>query len=203
MKYLIKLLSLLCLLSGTSCVSTQPRIMKSAPVAASMSIELPNIKFERIASIEHRYSTEGMCRDSAKWYYNNRLGKPGTPTALPTSPLTYSFQDSTNKQNRHELRFMFQVGSPTEPTNTIITYRTFQKRIRDDKNDLDDAVKNLKNVYKCITIKGTTQDLAEVNKKRPWRAIMKTTEDIDSTKSPALTSKISGTFGVIVNPPFP
>lgn len=203
MKYCINLLSLLCLLSGTSCVSTTRPPVASVPVEASTSINLMNVKFLRIASIEHRYSTEGTCRDSAKWYYNNRAGKPGIPAPLLTSPLTYSFQDSTDKQNRHEIRFTVQVASPTEPTNIIISYWAFEKKINNPKDDIDDAVKNLKNVYKCNTIKGATQDLVEVNKKKPWRAIMQTTYPIDPPSAPALTSKISGTFGVIVNPPFP
>ena len=75
--------------------------------------------------------------------------------------------------------------------------------IKNDKDDLDKAVDDLEKEYKCKKIHGAMQDLVAVNGKKPWRAIMRTTYPIAPPNSKAVASKISGTFGVIVNPPFP
>ncbi len=202
MKYLIKVLSLLCLLSGTSCVSTQPRIMKSAPVATPTSINLPNVKLPRIASVEHRYSNATTCESDAKKYFDNNH-PPGVFAPLQTSPLTYSFRDDTNPANPQEIRFTVQVAGTPEPTNTIVDYWEIKQKTGKPKDDIDKAVDDLEKIYKCKKIHGPTQDLVPVNGKNPWRAVMETTYPIDPPEMQAQTAKISGTFGVIVNPPFP
>lgn len=203
MKYCVTAAILLCLLGSASYDSNPRQYKSSTPVEASTSVDLSNTKFIRIASIEHRYSNANICAEKAKAYFNDTIHSPGDPLPLTTSPLTYSFQDSTNKQNHKEIRFLFQAASLTEPTDTIISYWAIEKKIKDDKDDLDKAVDDLEKVYKCKKIHGAMQDLVEVNGKKPWRAIMRTTYPIDPPNQQALAGKISGTFGVIVNPPFP
>ena len=204
MKCFSNIAALLCLLGGASCGSNPRQYKSSAPVEASTSIDAPNAKFLRIASVEHRYSSASTCKSEAKAYFNS-TGKPGDPPPLTTNPLTYSFQDSTNKQNHQEIRFLFQATSLTEPTDTVISYWAIEKKIKNnkDKDDLDKAIDELEKVYKCKKIHGATQDVMAVNGKKPWRAIMQTTYPIDPPNQQAVAGKISGTFGMIINPPYP
>ena len=202
MKYYVTAAILLCLLGSASCGSNPRQYKSSAPVEASTSLDLPNTKFLRIASIEHRYSDSNTCKSEAKAYFN-KTGNPGDPLPLTTSPLTYSFQDSTNKQNHQEIRFLFQVASITEPTDIVISYYAIDRKTKNAKDDLDKAVDDLEKIYKCKKIHGAMQDSVATNGKKPWRAIMQTTYPIDPPNKQALAGKISGTFGMIVNPPYP
>ena len=202
MKYFIASVALWCLVGGTSCVSTPRRLKTSLPVDASISVELPKVKLPRIASIEHRYSTEGACTSDAQAYFTSSHN-PGVFAPIATLPLTYSFKDTTDPLNPQEIRFTVQVAGTPEPTNTIVNYWEIEKKTGSDKNDIDKAIDDLEKIHKCKKTRGPMQDVVAVNGKKPWRAIMQTTSPIDPPSAPTLTTKISGTFGVIVNPPYP
>ncbi len=203
MNYLIKVLSILCLLSGASCASNQPRIMKNAPViAASPSIDLMTVKLPRIASVEHLYTTTDICTREAQAFYDTHP-QPGPFAALPVTPLTYSFRDDTDPANPQEIRFTVQAAGSPQPNNTIVNYWEIKRKKEKPKDDIDKAIDDLEKIHKCKKIRGPVQDSAPVNGKYPWRAIMETTEPIDPPETLAPTAKISGTFGIIVNPPIP
>lgn len=202
MNYLFKALGFLGVLSAASCVSDKPRVMTSPPIAVSPGISLPGIKLPRIACVEHRYSTPLACTNAADDFHKSHPSQVFAP--LPITPLTYSFRDDADPANPQEVRFTVQVSGTPEPTNTIVNYWEIKQSGGKLKDDIDKAVADLDNIHKCKTIRGPVKDESLAHGKETWRAVMQTTTaTIDPPEMQIQTAKISGTFGVIVNPPIP
>lgn len=204
-------LSILCVLGVASCgPNTTTSESTATAVGDSTKMDALAVKFVRIASVEHRYSNANNCTKKAKAYFQ-RVSKPGAPLPPPllTKPLTYSFYDSTDKANRHEVRFRFQSAGTTQPTDTVINYWADKRANSSEQSadhyreELDKVIGELKKTDKCEEIQGAVEDSVPVNKKKAWRAIMRTTKPIKVSDEKLVTREISGKFGYIVNPPIP
>lgn len=190
---------LLLLLAGGAC-TRQPQ----KEISAGVVVVLPDaddewvplndkLKLRREAVVEHRYTTDAKCAAAARKYYQNVLHNSGEPVAIPGVPKTYSMKMAgRNKEvrflagKRADIDVSFGEVQPTVPNPT------------DDTNlqDLKDAITALGT--NVTVLEGPTLDPSPTNSKRAWRVVLYSPKSVGPERL-----AFSGTFGLVINPPYP
>ncbi|MDQ2794780.1 MAG: hypothetical protein M3Y12_12355 [Bacteroidota bacterium] len=153
----------------------------------------------RIACREYRYSNPVLCQSEALAFFKGSY--PGTTaealTKVSTNPLVYSMKA---KGEEVEIRFAVVSDEDLLKYGGFINYYEVKKiHGRTDQEEINEAAREF-SVLPGDILQSAFQDEVGVEKKRPWRAILK-------RKKPAqlrmATDGDDETYGIVTNPPYP
>ncbi|MCI1188119.1 hypothetical protein MON38_11880 [Hymenobacter sp. DH14] len=194
------------LAAGGSCARRPPH-MGSGPPQAMPAADVSFASFGdkamigREAAIERRYATDAACLKAARRYHKNVLHNAGEPVPYTSSPLTYSFPKPGNGGVKpKELRFT--TAAVVDSSNvSFLEVEQASPAPTDSTNarELRDVVKELVKAGATIVRKQEI-DPNPINGKRAWRVVLHTDKPINSSDKRLV---LEGTFGLVINPPYP
>ena len=151
---------------------------------------------------EYRFTDPIACADAATQAYRNANppDQTGSPTPVASNPLLYSIKA---KDTDVEKRFVIVSADELNKYGDFITYREVNRvQHGNDKKDIDDAIEEFTQLLGDAVITGPFQDAADVNGKRPWRAVLQRKASSTSPDQARLLQQ-DDVYGIVVNPPYP
>ncbi|GAB3654910.1 hypothetical protein GCM10027594_28350 [Hymenobacter agri] len=193
------LLGVMLLLTGGACTRHPHRVISAGisvppPDADDEFVPLtPKVKLRRNAVLEHRYTTEAKCDDAATNYFQKVLGNTGLPAPIAAAPKTYSMKMAG--RNR-EVRFVAGKGADLDVPFAEVEKTADNPNDDTNRQDLNDAIAALGPGVRVL--EGPTLDPAPINGKRAWRVVLTSARSAGPDQL-----MLSGTFGLVINPPYP
>lgn len=153
----------------------------------------------RIACREYRYSDPVLCKAEALAFFKGSYSGATTEliTQVSTNPAVYSM-----KAKGEDVQIRFAVVSSEELSKygSFINYYEVKKiNGRTDREEIDEAAREF-SVSTDDILRAAFQDELEVEKKRPWRAVLKRKKP---TQLRAASSGEDEAYGIVTNPPYP
>lgn len=192
--------------AGAAC-TRRPHHMGNGQPQASPATDIgfanfdDNVKIGREAVMARSYATEAACKKAAQRYHKNVLHASGVPVPYQPFPLMYSFPKPGNGGMKpREVRFTVAAVADSSDISFLEVER--QATAPTDSTNAQELRATVKMLERAgaTTVQQPQIDPTPINGKRAWRAVMRTSKPISSTDK-RLT--LTGTFGLVINPPYP